>query len=150
METFILQTLIKIILFFSPFIVMYVLRLSKKFRKYEDKLSLKEQEIVKSAISLFSSSLCLPLVKSTITNVDGYVNFTTQKTTNYANAPPDIESIKIIEKSLLAAILTNKNKAELEEINLSVDDFYDYKYKTIYRAISDVVFRDEEEIDEEE
>lgn len=59
-----------------------------------------------------------------------------------------VENIKIIEKSLLAAILINKNKAELDEINLSVDDFYDYKYKTIYRAISDVVFRDEQEIDE--
>ena len=60
----------------------------------------------------------------------------------------NFESIKIIEKSLLAAILIDKNKTELDEINLSVDDFYDYKYKTIYSAISDVVFRDEQEIDE--
>ena len=58
------------------------------------------------------------------------------------------ENIKTLEESLLAAILINKNKAKLEEIELSVDDFYDYKYKTIYRAISDVVFRDEQEIDE--
>ena len=145
METFILQNLIKIILFFSPFIVMYVLRLSNKFRKYEDKLSLKEQA---SAISFFSSAICLSLLKSTITNVDGYVNFTTtKKTTNYANAPP-VESIKIIEKSLLATILTNKNKAELEDINLSVGDFYDSKCKIIYKAIVDVCFKDENEIDE--
>ena len=59
-----------------------------------------------------------------------------------------VENIKIIEKSLLAAILINKNKAGLEEINLSVDDFYDSSCRTIYKAIIDVCFRDENEIDE--
>ena len=53
-----------------------------------------------------------------------------------------------IEKSLLAAILINKNKAKLEEINLSVDDFCDSKFRSIYKAIVDVCFCDENEIDE--
>jgi replicative DNA helicase len=110
----------------------------------------REQNILRSAISLFVQfSIFIKPILSVITNENGNINLSSRKSTPYApHAPPAPPAVKILEKFLLAAILINKNKAELEEINLSASDFYDSKYKTIYRAISDVVFLDEQEIDE--
>ncbi len=52
------------------------------------------------------------------------------------------------EASLLAAILINKNKSAFDEIVLSSADFYDSKFRNIYKAIIDVCFKDDADIDE--
>lgn len=61
---------------------------------------------------------------------------------------PNFESIKVLERSLLAAVLISKSKSTLEEIDLTAADFSDFKCRNIYKAIIDVCFKDDADIDE--